>query len=70
MENWVASLSIYYARILKLFTEEILFMKIIVFSDSHGSYAAVQSIMDKNPDADMYIFLGDGDSEVEKMLAD
>lgn len=45
-------------------------MKIIVFSDSHGSYAAVQSIMDKNPDADMYIFLGDGESEVEKMLVD
>ena len=41
-------------------------MKIIVMSDSHGSYAAVQSIMDRTADADMFIFLGDGEREVEK----
>ncbi len=52
------------------FTGGISVMKIIVMSDSHGSYAAVQSIMDRTADADMFIFLGDGEREVEKMKAD
>lgn len=40
-------------------------MRIIVMSDSHRIYSAVQKIMIKQPDADMYIHLGDGEHECD-----
>ncbi|NLL91125.1 MAG: YfcE family phosphodiesterase [Ruminococcaceae bacterium] len=35
-------------------------MKIIIVSDSHGDDFAVETIIEKNPDADLFIHLGDG----------
>lgn len=40
-------------------------MKIIVLSDSHGSYRALEKIMD-NYHADLYIHLGDGERELDR----
>ena len=35
-------------------------MKMVVFSDTHGSYAACEAICANQPDADLFIHLGDG----------
>lgn len=42
-------------------------MRIVVMSDSHGMFGSLQKIVEAQPDADMYIHLGDGASEC-KML--
>ena len=42
-------------------------MRIIVMSDSHGYSAQVEKIIHANPEADMFIHLGDGESEVAQM---
>lgn len=42
-------------------------MKAVVFSDSHGSFAALEAIVQKNPDAELFIFLGDGIDEEENL---
>lgn len=42
-------------------------MRIIVMSDSHKYYPAVQKIMIAQPDADMYIHLGDGEYECDRL---
>lgn len=39
-------------------------MRIIVMSDSHGSRDAVEKIISNNPEADIFIHLGDGSGEV------
>lgn len=39
-------------------------MKIIVMSDSHGVRETVEMVLQKQPDADMYIHLGDGEREM------
>lgn len=42
-------------------------MRIVVFSDTHGNYAAMHKIFKRNGDADLFIFLGDGESELLKL---
>ena len=38
-------------------------MKIVVVADTHKDYQKYKSIVEKNPDADMFIHLGDGEHE-------
>ncbi len=40
-------------------------LRIIVFSDSHGSKSAVHKVYERNEDADLFIFLGDGEREFD-----
>ncbi|MCD8187551.1 MAG: metallophosphoesterase [Ruminococcus sp.] len=44
-------------------------MRIIVMSDSHGNYAAVEKIVRRSIDADMFLHLGDGESDVDRVIA-
>lgn len=44
-------------------------MRIIVCSDTHRNYYALQKIIDKHPNADMFIHLGDGRYESDKLLS-
>lgn len=41
-------------------------MRIIVISDTHGSYSALENILLRNADADKFIHLGDGEKELEQ----
>ncbi len=43
-------------------------MKIVVMSDSHGVHQTFEMVMNKQPDADLYIHLGDGEREVHTFL--
>lgn len=45
-------------------------MEVIVMSDSHGNRSNVEEIVKRNLDADMFIHLGDGEDEVNKVAAD
>lgn len=38
-------------------------MKILVVSDTHRNFSILNDIVDKNPDADLIIHLGDGENE-------
>ena len=40
-------------------------MRIIVFSDTHGNYSAMHKIFKRNGDADLFIFLGDGERDLD-----
>lgn len=42
-------------------------MRIIVIADTHGSFRRMKEIFMKNEDADVFVFLGDGDSELERI---
>lgn len=42
-------------------------MRVIVFSDSHGSTACMRSALLDHPEADMIIHLGDGEHDLEKL---
>ena len=42
-------------------------MKIAVFSDTHGSYAACEAIRADCPGADLYIHLGDGYEQARRL---
>ena len=42
-------------------------MRIIVFSDSHGSTGCMQAALLDHPEADMIIHLGDGEKDLEKL---
>lgn len=42
-------------------------MRIIAFSDSHGSIGGMLEVMEKQPSADWYVFLGDGQEEFEEL---
>lgn len=44
-------------------------MRAVVFSDTHGREDAVERILTVQPDADVYVFLGDGMSEVKRVFA-
>lgn len=44
-------------------------MRIIVMSDSHKNYSALETIVTSNPDADMFIHLGDGEYEIDLLLS-
>ncbi|MBE6849073.1 MAG: metallophosphoesterase [Ruminococcus sp.] len=43
-------------------------MKIIVISDTHGMRRSLEKVMQMQPDADMYLHLGDGEREVHAFL--
>ncbi len=43
-------------------------MTIIVLSDTHGSYAALDAVLRRHTDADMILHLGDGEREVQTYL--
>ncbi len=42
-------------------------MRIIVFSDTHKKFDAMLRIVEDNPDAGLYIFLGDGERELDDL---
>ena len=42
-------------------------MRVVVFSDIHGNGRAVEKIILKNPEVRHFIFLGDGDSIVDRV---
>ncbi|MGN0624611.1 MAG: metallophosphoesterase family protein [Oscillospiraceae bacterium] len=42
-------------------------MRIIAFSDTHGNSRAMREIFMRNEDADAFIFLGDGERELDRM---
>lgn len=43
-------------------------MRIIVMSDSHKNFAAIEKIVSRNLDADLFIHLGDGESDVNYVI--
>jgi putative phosphoesterase len=43
-------------------------MKIIVMSDSHGIYSSVRKVINLQRDADLFVFLGDGEKDMLKLL--
>lgn len=43
-------------------------MKIIVFSDSHGGYNQLEKVYALHPDADLYLHLGDGERDFDKLI--
>ena len=42
-------------------------MRIVVFSDTHGNFSAMHKIFKRNGNADLFIFLGDGENELEQL---
>ena len=42
--------------------------KLLLLSDSHGDQAAVERVLAKETDAEVLIFLGDGDEDMEKAV--
>lgn len=42
-------------------------MRIIVFSDTHGNSHAVREVFRRNEDAPVFIFLGDGEHDLDRM---
>lgn len=42
-------------------------MRIIVVSDSHGSRVQLEKVIRANPEADMFVHLGDGEAEIAEM---
>ncbi|MCD7742197.1 MAG: metallophosphoesterase [Ruminococcus sp.] len=42
-------------------------MRLIVFSDTHGSFSAAREIVERNQDVYTFIFLGDGEREIDKL---
>lgn len=42
-------------------------IRLVVFSDTHGSFRAVNRIFRNGSDSDVYIFLGDGEKELERV---
>ncbi len=42
-------------------------MRIIVFSDTHGNFHTMEEIFKRNDSADAFIFLGDGERELNRI---
>lgn len=42
-------------------------MKLVVFSDSHGRYSALEAVLAAHPDAELYIHLGDGYEQATRL---
>lgn len=42
-------------------------MRIVVFSDSHKNYLVLQSIVSSQPEAELFIHLGDGEQEFQQL---
>ena len=43
-------------------------MKIIVMSDSHGIYSSLRKVINLQRDADLFVFLGDGEKDMLKLF--
>ena len=43
-------------------------MRIVVISDTHGNYSALEKVIMRNTDADWIIHLGDGERELDNFL--
>ncbi len=43
-------------------------MRIIVISDTHGSYSAIENVFLRNTDADWLFHLGDGEYELDRFI--
>lgn len=43
-------------------------MRIVVMSDTHGNYRALESIIMRNTDADWIFHLGDGERELDRFI--
>lgn len=41
--------------------------RVVAFSDTHGCFRAINRIIKKNEQADLFIFLGDGEKELEQI---
>lgn len=39
-------------------------MRIVIFSDTHGNFSAMHKIFKRNGNADLFIFLGDGEKDL------
>lgn len=46
------------------------FMRIIAFSDTHGNKNAIRKIIQKNSEVKTYLFLGDGQREVDSICSE
>jgi len=44
-------------------------VRIVVFSDSHGSYRSAESVILKNKEASIFVHLGDGERDVSALRA-
>ena len=44
-------------------------MQLVVFSDSHGNFAALNRVLEVQPKADMFLHCGDGAREVDDLRA-
>lgn len=42
-------------------------MRIVVFSDTHGNYSAMHKVFMRNGGASLFIFLGDGEKDLERL---
>lgn len=43
-------------------------MRIIVISDTHGNYSAIENVFLRNTDADWFFHLGDGERELDRFI--
>lgn len=43
-------------------------MRIIVLSDTHGNFSALESVINRNTDADWIFHLGDGERELDRFI--
>lgn len=43
-------------------------MRIIVVSDSHGNFQALERVFERNRSADLFIHLGDGERELDEIV--
>lgn len=51
-----------------MFMERVFQMKIIVVSDTHKDFAALEEVVSSNLDADLFIHLGDGENEARDVM--
>lgn len=42
-------------------------MRLVVFSDTHGNFTAAREIIERNPEVYTFIFLGDGERDIDKL---
>ncbi len=42
-------------------------MRIVVFSDTHGNFSSMKRVFERNEDVNTFIFLGDGELELDKI---
>lgn len=42
-------------------------MRLIVFSDTHGDFRAAREVVERNMDVYTFLFLGDGEKEIDKL---